>query len=143
MTNQAVVVRTYRAKNAADANRQFSRDAVAMGGIGYVPGSPVWVQAGRGRAAQMFIVAGILFLVVGLLFLPLMLVAIPCLAIGLLSGRSGGLTVTYQYRAPAPMAPAPPVDHVATIGQLAEMRERGLITPDEYEAKKSELLARV
>jgi uncharacterized membrane protein YdbT with pleckstrin-like domain len=55
--------------------------------------------------------------------------------------------------APAPPAPTPPPaeteDHGRggdigeTLERLAELRERGLITPDEYEAKKRELLERM
>lgn len=41
----------------------------------------------------------------------------------------------------APPFPAP--DHLRTIGTLADLQDRGLITPAEYEAKKSDLLARV
>ncbi len=55
--------------------------------------------------------------------------------------------------APAPDAPAPsPVaaeprspadDLAATLERLAGLRDRGLITPEEYEAKKTDLLGRV
>jgi hypothetical protein len=39
--------------------------------------------------------------------------------------------------------PAPAPDHLRTIGALADLQDRGLITSEEYEAKKSDLLARV
>jgi hypothetical protein len=49
--------------------------------------------------------------------------------------------------AAAPAAPAPaPVDPAAvtqTLNQLADLRDRGAITPEEYEAKKAELLKRL
>jgi len=48
--------------------------------------------------------------------------------------------------AAAPAAPsvAPsPADITATLGELAELRDAGAITPDEFEAKKAELLARI
>ena len=49
--------------------------------------------------------------------------------------------------APAPVAPAPPppdADEVAkTIASLATLRDSGAITPEEYEAKKQELLDRI
>jgi uncharacterized membrane protein YdbT with pleckstrin-like domain len=55
--------------------------------------------------------------------------------------------------APAPPAPAPaphaapppsPADQLtATLESLAALRDRGLITPDEYEAKKRDLLERM
>jgi hypothetical protein len=41
------------------------------------------------------------------------------------------------------IAPPPAPDHLRTIGVLADLQDRGLITPAEYEAKKSDLLARV
>ena len=40
-------------------------------------------------------------------------------------------------RATSTMAPA---DVTATLASLADLRDRGAITPEEYEAKKSELL---
>jgi Bacterial PH domain/Short C-terminal domain len=55
--------------------------------------------------------------------------------------------------APAPVAPAPAPpagpahmagdDVASSIGRLAELRDKGLITPEEYEAKKQELLGRL
>lgn len=57
-----------------------------------------------------------------------------------------------QVAAPAPTAPAAPApiddsmtaDEVAAaIERLADMRDRGLITPEEYETKRREMLARL
>jgi hypothetical protein len=49
--------------------------------------------------------------------------------------------------APAPVAPAPPAvdpDEVAkTIASLASLRDSGAITPEEFDAKKQELLDRI
>lgn len=48
---------------------------------------------------------------------------------------------------PAPAAPAPPASATdqltATLESLAALRDRGLITPEEYEAKKRDLLERM
>lgn len=46
---------------------------------------------------------------------------------------------------PAPVAtPAPPADQLtSTLESLAALRDRGLITPEEYEAKKRDLLERM
>ena len=44
--------------------------------------------------------------------------------------------------APAPAAPSGP-DNAATLMRLAELRDSGAITPEEYEAKKTEILARM
>ena len=46
----------------------------------------------------------------------------------------------------APVAAVPaatPADPAAALSSLADLRDRGAITPEEYEAKKSELLARM
>ena len=43
----------------------------------------------------------------------------------------------------APVPEAAHRDPVATLGVLAEARDRGLITADEFNAKKAELLARI
>jgi hypothetical protein len=49
--------------------------------------------------------------------------------------------------APAPPVEAPPPtaadDAAATLERLASLRDRGLITPEEYDAKKRELLERI
>jgi hypothetical protein len=49
--------------------------------------------------------------------------------------------------APPPVAAAPPStpadDATATLERLASLRDRGLITPEEYDAKKRELLERI
>jgi hypothetical protein len=51
--------------------------------------------------------------------------------------------------APPPPAPAPdatrnPADDLgATLERLADLRDKGLITPEEYEAKKRDLLERM
>ncbi|MGH2468024.1 MAG: PH domain-containing protein [Candidatus Limnocylindrales bacterium] len=47
--------------------------------------------------------------------------------------------------APAPAAPAAPSSDAVTrtLAQLAELRDRGAITPQEFEAKKTELLGRL
>jgi len=46
---------------------------------------------------------------------------------------------------PTPTTPAPPssADITATLGELARLRDAGAITAAEYEAKKTELLARL
>jgi hypothetical protein len=73
--------------------------------------------------------------------------------------RAGSDQVTIVDDAPAPEPPAeapespPPVaapppstpadDATATLERLASLRDRGLITPEEYDAKKRELLERI
>jgi uncharacterized membrane protein YdbT with pleckstrin-like domain len=45
--------------------------------------------------------------------------------------------------APAPAAPTAQSEAMATLNQLAALRDSGAITPQEFEAKKAELLARI
>jgi Bacterial PH domain/Short C-terminal domain len=45
--------------------------------------------------------------------------------------------------APAPSAPADPDEITRTLGSLADLRDRGAISPEEYERKKAELLGRL
>jgi hypothetical protein len=49
--------------------------------------------------------------------------------------------------APAPAAPAPAAataqDQAASLVRLAELRDQGVITPEEFEAKKTEILSRM
>jgi Short C-terminal domain/Bacterial PH domain len=46
--------------------------------------------------------------------------------------------------ASAPVIPPPPTeDHVQTLARLAELRDSGAITPEEFEAKKQEILSRI
>ena len=56
--------------------------------------------------------------------------------------------VAANQSAPAPVQiPAPEpvkrVDPLASLATLAELRDKGLLTPDEFGAKKAELLSRV
>jgi len=47
-------------------------------------------------------------------------------------------------RAAAPAsAAAPAPDDAATLLRLADLRDKGAITPEEYETKKAEILARM
>lgn len=53
----------------------------------------------------------------------------------------GGIQVTPPLRAAEPGAAAE--EPTETLARLAELRDRGAITPEEYEAKKRELLSRI
>lgn len=57
----------------------------------------------------------------------------------------GGIQVTAPLRAAEPAAePAAQADDVTeTLARLADLRDRGAITPEEYETKKQELLGRL
>lgn len=70
------------------------------------------------------------------------------------SVRQAAAATATAVPAPAPAAPAPapapvpaPVpsaeDHAASLVRLAELRDQGVISPEEFEAKKTEILARM
>jgi len=44
-----------------------------------------------------------------------------------------------QYEAAAPAAPAEP-EYMAELTRLAQLRDQGILTPDEFEAKKKQIL---
>ncbi|HRF47581.1 MAG TPA: PH domain-containing protein [Anaerolineales bacterium] len=57
---------------------------------------------------------------------------------------AGGINISGGLSGAAPATPAQPADDpVEKLGQLKRMLEGGLITAEEYEAKKKELLARL
>jgi hypothetical protein len=128
----------------------FKRDAETMARDNYALVSQVQTPGGRSCAATGFILLGIVLLLVGLLAPPLWILSVICLIIGLASGRSGGqLTVVWRAeQAPNPGTPlpapsGPETNLLATLDQLASLRDRGAITLEEYEAKKAELLGRL
>jgi hypothetical protein len=45
--------------------------------------------------------------------------------------------------APAPAPRSDPDEVTRTLGSLADLRDRGAISPEEYEAKKADLLGRL
>jgi hypothetical protein len=45
-----------------------------------------------------------------------------------------------QYAQPAPAAPAAEPDYTAELERLADLRDRGVITPEDFDAKKRQLL---
>jgi hypothetical protein len=47
----------------------------------------------------------------------------------------------YQEPPPAPVAVAPPVDTVAQLRELAQLRDDGILTDEEFSAQKRRLLA--
>lgn len=67
------------------------------------------------------------------------------------AGRSGirskgKLTVTYQRvaeQATAPVASPEQSDPIDQIRKLAELRDAGILTTEEFEAKKADLLSRM
>jgi hypothetical protein len=54
-------------------------------------------------------------------------------------------TANVQFHAPqgTPLAAAPAMDVGAQLAQLGQLRDAGVLTEDEFNAKKAELLARL
>ena len=46
----------------------------------------------------------------------------------------------YQEQAPPAAAPSGEPDYMAELTQLAQLRDQGILTPEEFEAKKKQLL---
>lgn len=143
-----IIVKSFRAKSQAKAGAALQADAAWAGQEGYRPVSQSWAEGGRTPAASLFVGLGVLCLVGGLFFIPLFLFALIFLVIGVASGKGDGqLTVTYQrpdHPDPVVAAATPPVaDHLGALESLTAMRDRGLITVEQYEAKKAELLNRI
>jgi len=123
-------MRTYRG-SLANASRAFQNDATALAPQGYVPVSQVYAPGSWGCGA--FLIALVLFLVlIGILIFIYMLIVKP----------EGSLVVTYEYRSTQPASP-PPTDPAAALGRLTDLRDRGVITAEEYAAKRAEILARI
>lgn len=86
------IVRAYRGKQQADANREFAKDAERLARDHYFPTTQSWAQGQWGCGAWLVAVACILLIGFGLLIIAYMLIVKP----------AGTLTVTYEYRPSAP-----------------------------------------
>lgn len=130
------ITRTYKG-SASKAAEDFQRDAQKLARDGYYPTSQLYTPGSWGCGA--FLVALLLAIVlIGILIFIYLLIVKP----------DGTLVVTYEYRrdpdAARLVAEAPePVDPMSALTSLADMRDKGLVTPEEYEAKKAELLERL
>ena len=154
----ATLIWTYQATSLADATGLFQEEAATLSGPGYAPSAQSWAGSDRtgalvasllGGATALF---GILFLDVGTGIL-LLVVGVAIALIALAASPSGGsLTVTYAMRdlvggsAPAApslaAAPAPSGEQAirARLTNLDELHRDGLVTDDEYTARRSEIL---
>jgi hypothetical protein len=130
------VVRTYRGAQQADTAAVFQKDAAELAKYGYAPTSQSWAQGQWGCGA--FLVALLLCIVlIGILVFIYMLIVKP----------EGTLTVTYA-KAAVPASEPHPADASAIgpptlsdrLAQLDAARASGLVTPEEYEAKRAEVL---
>lgn len=124
-----VIVRIY--ENDKKGQKQFQEEAAILGRQGYAPQT----QSGEGGHIH----AGRLLLTGGL----------SIFAGGRGIRSKGKLNVTYL-KVPVAVAPVPesaPIveapDAMAQLRQLAELRDAGVITAEDFETKKSEILARI
>jgi hypothetical protein len=154
------ITRSYPAEGPADASRAFIEDAERLSARGYRPASQFWADPDRSSATAIR-VGGVIVALVSLLFLPapmitilLLLFAAALFFIGGASVGDGALTVAYERvadaaaetQAPSTDPSAQPPADVADgakrrLLELAQLRDEGLITPDEYAAKRAGILA--
>jgi hypothetical protein len=150
---------TYPAATPAEAGRAFTEDAERQLARGYRPASQFWADPDRSTATA-FRAGGVIVILASLLFLAIPIITILMLALagllflmGSLAVGDGSLTVTYaqtgehaEAQGPAGGESAGPPDPVVAdarvrLHRLAALRDEGLITPDEYEARRSAILA--
>lgn len=115
MNEPATLIRVYRGYRQDQAAAEFERDALELRRSGYVATSQSWEKTGN---------------LLGLFKQP------------------GSLTVVYERR-PVPRAGRRETrrkgvpDAMESLRQLAELRDAGLLTSEEYDRKKRELLDRL
>lgn len=117
----AVVVWSYPGRTQADAGQVFARHAQELAGHGYIPVAQSWADGrpGWGRVFMIGVFAGSI-------------------------RPKGYLTVTYQLKSPpAEPASGAALDPLDQIRRLGELRDAGVVTPDEFERKKADLLERL
>ena len=126
-----VLIRTYRGHSQADAAVKFRGDAEKLASVGYRPTSQSWAQGSYGCGS--FLVALLLAVVlVGILIFIYMLFVKP----------EGTLTVTYQLQdAATPIGGSASTSSVADdLARLADLRAKGILSDEEFAAKKKQLL---
>lgn len=159
------IVRVYRGSQQADVNRKFQEEAGRLGHVGYEPSTQSWAQGQWGCGAWLFALLACI-VVVGLLVFLYMLIVKPegTLTVtfvyrGLTAAGTAGATTAQSAAQPAaavPQAPVPlpgpapsevpwPVEPVARrlsdrLAELAEARDAGHITDEEYTAKRASIL---
>jgi hypothetical protein len=146
--DRATFTRTYAAPNPAEASRAFTADAEVLLKRGYRPASQFWVDPDRSTATALR-VGAVLVGLVSLLFLPVPMVTILLLAfaavlfiMGEAAVGKGSLNVTYERLGDAAAEPGDElvVDARRRLLGLAQLRDEGLITADEFEAKRAAIV---
>lgn len=116
-----VVVFSYPGRTQADAAQSFATHAATLAGKGYKPVAQSWAEGrpGIGRVLMLGEAAGML-------------------------RPKGYLTVTYQRSESLdPPAQSSQPDVIELLRRLGELRTVGVLTEDEFQAKKAELLTRL
>ena len=141
--------KTYRARTQTDAVKEFQADASILARAGWAPTTQLWAQGGRSTAGVIWLIIAAPIILLGvltvLLFpaagLVLLVVGGIFVLIGNTGRSSGELSVTFERRSPAePAVSATTTSPEARPGQLDSMRESGLISDEEYAAKRSDIL---
>ncbi len=115
LEDKPIVVYSYPGRTQADAAGLFAKHANNLAARGYHSTGQSWAE-GRPGVGRV-------------------------IALGLFANSirpKGYLTVTYQRIAPAPTASA-----LDLLARLGELRDAGVLTEDEFQAKKAELLLRL
>lgn len=124
-----VLVRTYKGRTQDVAVAKFRADAERLAKEGYRPSSQSWASGSYGCGA--FLVALVLAVIlVGILIFIYMLLVKP----------EGTLTVTYEGH--ATRQPASAIGLADDLTKLADLRDRGVLTEEEFATRKKQMLER-
>jgi hypothetical protein len=141
--NPPTIIRTYRGAQQGDTITAFQGDAAELARYGYSPTTQSWAQGQWGAGA--WIVALLLCIVV---------IGLPVFVFMLIVKPDGSLTVTYTRNAtgaaPVATAPTPSSTPAAPtsaqgsvrerLAQLDELHGAGVVTDEEYAAKRAKIL---
>jgi len=132
MQSQNIVVKTYLGSQSV-ASATFQKDAPVMAEQGYFPTTQNYTPGSYSCGAF-----------IGALLLCLLLIGIIIFIYMLIVKPDGTLSVTYELKQSADAQPQIAVaglDVADQIKKLAELRDSGLLTPEEFDAQKAKLLA--
>ena len=122
-------VRSYRGSTQAQAISHFNDDSEVLAKAGYVPTAQSWAP-GQWSGADFLGALLLCLLLIGILVFIYMIIVKP----------AGTLTVTYGIDKPAA---DPKPDALHALQELGKLRDSGVITTEEFEAKKADLLSRI
>ena len=129
--NPLTFVRTYRGSRQANAIQVFNAEAETFAKEGYTPTAQSWAP-GQWSGGDFLGALLLCLLLVGILIFIYMIIVKP----------AGTLTVTYA-RAQPSAQPDARTGALQDLAQLGALRDSGVITQEEFDAKKAALLARI